>query len=83
MHRHQEAAVQAAAATSKRRNAQDETVPAASLARYFFDEHNLEELPHTLPAGTWIAREDGDQMVEHSIASSKYGTVLSMLWLSN
>ena len=52
-----------------------------SLAYDFFVGKTMHEDPEEVPASAWFDHDDIDEVVEHSIASKEFSSVLSLLWL--
>ena len=52
-----------------------------TLAHDFFKGEPMEPDPIEVDADAWFESRGLDEVVEHSIASSRYGFVLSLLWI--
>lgn len=52
-----------------------------TLAYDFFVGEQMEPEPVEVDADAWVENRGLDEIVEHSIASSQYGFVLSILWI--
>ena len=54
-----------------------------TLAYDFFAGEPMEPEPAEVDADAWVESRGLDEIVEHSIASSQYGFVLSLLWVKS
>ncbi|MDY6894064.1 MAG: ImmA/IrrE family metallo-endopeptidase [Thermotogota bacterium] len=59
----------------------DQRLDKRTLAYDFFADKPMEPEPSEVDADAWVESRGVDEIVEHSIASSQYGFVLSLLWL--
>ncbi len=59
----------------------DKKLDKRTLAYDFFDDEPMEKEPVEIEADAWVESYGVDEIVEHSIASTQYGFVLSLLWI--
>jgi len=59
----------------------DKKLDKRTLAYDFFVGEPMESEPVEIDADAWVESRGLDEIVEHSIASSRYGFVLSVLWI--
>jgi len=59
----------------------DKKLDRRTLAYDFFVGEPIEPEPVEIEADAWVESQGLDEIVEHSIASSQYGFVLSLLWI--
>jgi len=60
---------------------QDKKLDKRTLAYDFFSGVPMDTDPQEVDADAWIESKGLDEVVEHSIASTRYGFVLSVLWI--
>ena len=61
----------------------DQKLDKRTLAYDFFVGEPMEPEPAEVDADAWVESRGLDEIVEHSIASSQYGFVLSLLWIKS
>lgn len=71
----------AESATFPERILRDRPIANGSVAAQFWESGNIDDCATSVPAKVWVKTRRSSEIVEHAVASSEYGTVLSMLWL--